>query len=81
MRFSKMEKILDPNKYGHGIKFVTVHKISTVTNSTPGPYFWGTKNFDYIFENLIKNRYYESAFFLDISTLTMCKIGTLMIKG
>ena len=31
-------------------------KISTVTNSTSWPYFWGTKNFDYIFENLIKNR-------------------------
>merc|ERR1712155_381146 len=28
--------------------------LCTVTNSSPWPYFWGTKNFDYIFENLIK---------------------------
>ena len=38
-------------------------KISTVTNSSPWPYFWGTKNLYYIFENLIKTISMKVPFF------------------
>ena len=54
--------------------------LCAVTNLTLRPYFWRSKNFVCIFENLIKNRKHGSAFlFLDISTITMCKKGALMI--
>ena len=56
--------------------------LCTVTNSSPWPYFWGTKNFDYIFENLLKKPLVLKCLsFLNIFTITMWKRSTLVIKG
>ena len=75
VEISLKERHLHTNGFLWYFQFVTVNKISlksAVTNSTSWPYFWGTKNSNYIFKNLIKNPLvWKCLSFLDISTTTM----------